>query len=430
MSENYWISRWSKDQIKAMLLEQFDAFWKRDTGIPRDKLAELERVAGLPHAVIISGLRRVGKSTLLAQVAHKLGRELFYYLNFEDDRFLGFQAEDANDLYQSLVELFGERKIFIVDEVQNISGWEHFVRRFMEMGFKFYITGSNASLLSRELGTRLTGRYVPIELFPFSFREFLEFRGLPIPNLERMTTANKGVLKASLDRYLGMGGIPDALKYPELALLRTLYDDVLYRDIATRYHLEAITALKELAFFLMSNPGNQVSFNKLKNQFRLGSVNTIKSYVEYMENSWLVFSMNRYDYSVKRQQIAPKKIYCIDSGLSNAIGFGFSPNTGRMLENLVFLALRQKFGKDIYYYITPSGLEVDFFLPEKQQLVQVTQSLDNPATRERELRSLAEAVHSIEVKNALILSDSNKDEFELSGVPVEVRSTSEWLLSK
>ena len=132
----------------------------------------MEQAADLPHAVIVSGLRRVGKSTLLVQAAHKLGKDKFYYINFEDDRFLGFEAQDANYLYQILVELFGERKIFILDEVQNIPEWERFVRRFMDMGFKFYITGSNASLLSRELGTRLTGRYVPIELFPFSFKEF------------------------------------------------------------------------------------------------------------------------------------------------------------------------------------------------------------------------------------------------------------------
>jgi predicted AAA+ superfamily ATPase len=411
-----------------MLLEQFDSFWKRDIGIPRDQLSEVEKAANLPHAVIVSGLRRVGKSTLLAQMAHRLGKDTFYYLNFEDDRFLGFQAEDANDLYQTQVELFGERKVFVVDEIQNISGWEHFVRRFMEMGFKFYITGSNASLLSHELGTHLTGRYVPIELFPFSFREFLQFRGQPASDLQRMTTADKGNLKSALGEYIQMGGIPDALKYPELPLLRTLYDDVLYRDIATRHHLDAVTALKELAFFLISNPANLVSFNKLKDQFHLGSVNTIKSYIDYMANSWLVFTMNLYDFSVKRQQIAAKKIYCIDSGLSNAVGFGFSPNTGKLLENLVFLTLRQQ-AKELYYYTTPGGLEVDFYLPEKQQLVQVTQTLENPTTRERELRALAEAVQTIKVKSAMILSNSNEDGFEVNGVPVEVRSTAEWLLS-
>ena len=238
MKENKWISRWSNDEIKAMLLEQHQAFWQRDTGIERTQLEELERAASLPHAVIISGLRRVGKSTLLAQLAHRLGSESLYYVNFEDDRFLGFQAEDANDLYQALIELFGDRKVFVIDEVQNVPGWEHFVRRLMDMGIKFYITGSNASLLSRELGTRLTGRYVPVELFPFSFLKFLRFKRYTIPALSHLTTVERAHLRQHLSEYLHLGGIPDPLKYPELPLLRTLYDDVLYRDIATRYRIE------------------------------------------------------------------------------------------------------------------------------------------------------------------------------------------------
>lgn len=428
MAENFWKSRWTKDQIKAIVLEQFQFFWELETGIPRAQLTEVEQAGKVPHAVIVSGLRRVGKSTLLAQMAHRLGENQFYYINFEDDRFLGFQAEDANDLYQILIEVFGERKIFIIDEVQNISGWEHFVRRFMDMGFKFYITGSNASLLSRELGTRLTGRYVPIELFPFSFKEFLEFRGEALPDLSRMTTAHHGLLQNSLQSYLQSGGIPDALKYPELPLLRTLYDDVLYRDIATRYRLDDVTAIRELAFYLISNPTGQISFNKLKDQFRVGSVNTIKNYIGYMENSWLLFTLNVYDYSVKRQQIAPKKIYCIDTGLVNAVGFGFSPNTGKLLENLIFLALRRN-TKDIYYCASPGGYEVDFYLPEKAQLIQVAQNLNQPATREREVRSLEAAIQSLKAQSALILTDANEDAFEINGVPVEIRSAAQWLIN-
>jgi len=146
------------------------------------------------------------------------------------------------------------------------------------------------------------------------------------------------------------------------------YVPSMMRDIATCYRLEAVTALKELAFYLMSNPASLVSFNKLNERFRLGSVNTIKSYIDYLENSWLVFTLNLYAYSVKHQQIAPKKIYAIDTGLSNAVGFGFSPNTGKLMENLVFLALRQQ-TKEFYYYTTPGGYKVDFCLPEKRQLV-------------------------------------------------------------
>ena len=211
MNENNWSVKWSKDQIKAMLLEQFQAFIRRDIGIEREQLDALAAAAGSPHAVIISGLRRVGKSTLLAQYAHRLGQGQFYYLNFEDERFLGFSAENANDLFQILVELFGERRIFLIDEIQNIPGWEHFVRRFMDMDYKFFITGSNASLLSRELGSRLTGRYIPFELFPFSFLEYQRFKGFIIPNLRRMTTLERAGLNRALDEYLEQGGVPVAL---------------------------------------------------------------------------------------------------------------------------------------------------------------------------------------------------------------------------
>lgn len=427
MNENYWVSKWSKDQIKAMLLEQFQSFWGTETGIVRDQLSEVEQAANSPHAVIISGLRRAGKSTLLAQMAHRLGKETFYYLNFEDDRLLTFQADDINDLYQNLLEIFGERKVFILDEIQNVDGWEHFVRRFMDMGFKFYITGSNASLLSRELGTRLTGRYIAIELFPFSFREYLRFCDIPLPPLGQMTTVNLAQLQKNLSEYMQAGGIPDALKYPELPILRTLYNDVLYRDIATRYRLGNVAMLKELGFFLMSNIANLISYNKLKQQFNVGSVNTIKTYIEYMEDSWLFFTLNVHDYSVKRQQIAPKKIYSIDTGLSRSVGFQFSPNTGRGLENLVFLALRQK-NQEIFYLTTPNGYEIDFYLPEKGDLIQVSQHLENPDTRERELRALEDALAHTPAKKALILADANQEGIELNGVPVSIRSTAEWLL--
>lgn len=410
-----------------MLLEQSQSFRELETGIEREKLAEVEGTIKLPHAVIVSGLRRVGKSTLLAQLARRLGEDQFYYVNFEDDRFLGFQAEEANQLYQSLVEVFGERKIFVIDEIQNIPGWERFVRRFMDMGFKFYITGSNASLLSRELGSSLTGRYVPIELFPFSFTEYLQFRGFGIPDPDRFTTADLGMLQRYLNEYVQNGGVPDPLKYPELPLLRILYEDVLYRDIAVRYGIVEVRALKELAFFLMSNPAGHVSFNKLKEQLRLGSVNTVKNYVEYLENSWLIFTVNIYDYSVKRQQIAPKKIYSIDTGMAGAVGFAFSPNTGKLLENIVFLALRRKTA-DVYYCQSASGYEVDFYLPGERLLIQVTQSLNNAAVRQREVRAMFDAMRQLNLPRGLILADADAEPIQENDLIIEVRGTARWLL--
>lgn len=428
MNESNWVEKWSADQIQVMLREQFAFFWQRDTGVTRTQLAVIQRSADSPHAIIISGLRRVGKSTLLAQLAHSLGEDAFYYINFEDERFLGFRSSDANDLFAALVRTFGQRTIFLIDEIQNIDGWEHFVRRFMDIGYKFYITGSNASLLSRELGTRLTGRHISIELFPFSFNEYLALRDEPAGDPAGWTTVERARMQSHLDAYLRQGGIPDALKYPELPLLRSLYDDVLYRDIATRHRLDDVTTLKELAFTLMSNPASPVSFNKLKERFRLGSVNTITRYIDFLADSWLLFTLRQYAFSLKRQQIAPKKIYPIDTGLAQAVGFQFSPNTGKHLESAVFLALRRQ-TENIFYFATPGGFEVDFYLPEQRQLIQVAQHLDNPATRQREVRALGDAIGAIPVQSALILAGANEDSFAIDGVPVAVRFIAEWMVA-
>jgi hypothetical protein len=177
----------------------------------------------------------------------------------------------------------------------------------------------------------------------------------------------------------------------------------------------------------MSNPAGRVSFNKLKDQLRLGSVNTVKKYVEYLENSWLLFTTNVYDFSVKRQQVAPKKVYAIDTGLASAVGFSFSPNTGKLLENLVFLALRRR-TQEVYYYTSPAGFEVNFYLPETRELIQVSQNLAQPATREREVRALTAAMRGLGLSRGLILSDANAAPILESELTIEVRSLAEWLL--
>jgi uncharacterized protein len=427
MDEINWRSRWSNDQIRTLLVDQYGSFWKMPTGIQREKLTEVIRNIEMPHAVIISGLRRVGKSTLLTQLGYKLPKDSFYYLNFEDERFIHFRAEDMNDLFQFLVELFGDRKIFILDEIQNIPGWEHFVRRFMDQGYKFFITGSNASLLSRELGTRLTGRHISIELFPFSFSEYLQFVGNNPPDFRKISTVEKAEVNSALQDYLFSGGIPEALKYPELPLLQSLYDDILYRDIAARHKLEAIYSLRDLAFFLISNPSSLVAYNKLKERLHLGSVNTVHSYIEYMKDSWLLFPVNVYSDSIKRQQLAPKKIYFIDTGLVNSVGFNFSPNTGKLLENLVYINLRRQFN-EVYYYKTPGGKEVDFYIPENRILIQVASNLENEDTRLREVRALIDAMSEMPGTKAVIFTDSNQNDIVIENHKIKVLSTAEWLI--
>jgi hypothetical protein len=431
-----WREKWSNSQIQSIAQEQFDAFWNRPIGIERSQLSSVSKASASPHTVIVSGLRRVGKSTLLRQFANQLGKDNFYYFNFDDDRMLGFLSDDTETLFSALVEVFGERRNFILDEVQNVQEWERFVRRWMDQGYKLYITGSNASLLSRELGTRLTGRYIPIELFPFSFKEYLAWREdapssnslRSIVSAKRRTTVQKAQLNRELSRYLNEGGMPEALRFPELQLLRTLYDDVIYRDIATRHRINDARAIRELSHLLMSNPAGLVTFSKLKQLLGLGSVTTINNYVQYLEDSWLILTANRYDRSVKRQLIAPKKVYGIDTGLINAVGFQPSQNSGHLLETLVFLELRRA-TRQLYYYLTKSGFEIDVYLPDRKLFVQVAQYVNNPDVYAREMRALNEAVAEIDGSQGLLLTlDSEFRNARNVSSSIQTRSVTDWLL--
>jgi predicted AAA+ superfamily ATPase len=419
-------SQLTKELLEQVLQEQKETFLGKDLGVEREILNKLRGVIAAPQVTVITGLRRVGKSTLLAQIARKYLSQGFYFVNFEDERLLNFQVQDFDLLHETLISLFGEQHTFLFDEIQNITEWERFVRRLHDQGYKFIVTGSNASLLSQELGTRLTGRSTRVELFPFSFLEFLLFKKERVENLRVLTTKQRGRMLGLVNEYITKGGIPDSLKYPELAIHKSLYDDVLYRDIATRYQLENVKSLKELAFYLTSNIASLMSFNKLKGQLKLGSVNTVKSYVDYLENSWLFFVVNKYAFSVKEQQIAAKKVYTIDTGLANSVGFSFSENKGKSMENVVFLHLKRKL-HDIYYYKTSGGYEVDFYLPESNTFIQVTRSLEVDSTREREIRALVEASTEHKDASLTVITESEKRKITTDGLDIDIIPLYEWL---
>ncbi|OQA82502.1 MAG: Archaeal ATPase [Microgenomates group bacterium ADurb.Bin238] len=414
--------------LASTLKEQYESFETRNLGVPREVLEELKTAINAPPVLVITGLRRVGKSTLLAQIANRYLKDNYYFVNFEDERLLNFQVSDFDLLHETLISLFGEKKAFLFDEIQNVPGWERFVRRLHDQGYKFIVTGSNASLLSQELGTRLTGRSIRVELFPFSFQEYLNFKNIKTPNLNILTTKQRGNLRKLANEYLSYGGIPDALKYPELEVHKTLYDDILYRDIATRYKLDNVRGLKELSFYLLSNTANLVSFNKLKDLLKLGSVNTVINYIDYLENSWLFFMVNKYTYSIKKQQIAAKKIYSIDTGLTQSVGFSFSENKGKLMENAVFLQLRRKHS-DVYYYKTTQDYEVDFYLPKEGSLIQVAQHFDTAETRDREVRALVKAANEQQkASHFIVVTESEKNEFEQGKIKIQTVPLYEWLL--
>lgn len=416
----------TKELLTSVLLEQLESFSFKDLGIKREILSIIKNKLSSDHVIVITGLRRVGKSTLLAQIARKHYSNQYHFVSFEDERLLNFSVQDFDLLYETLDSLFGDKKVFLFDEIQNVLGWERFVRRMHDAGHKFIITGSNASMLSQELGSRLTGRYIKIELFPFSFREYCTFCKVTPPKTKVLTTKQKGKMLKLLLGYLGSGGIPDHLKYPSLNLHKTLYDDVLYRDIASRYNLDNTKSLQELTLYLMSNTATLISYNKLKDLLKLGSVNTVKSYIGHLENSWLFFVINKYAYSIKEQQIASKKVYSIDTGLAKSVGFSFSENKGRLLENLVFLNLRQS-SDHLYYYKTSQNTEVDFYLPQEKVLLQVAYRLDDHS-REREISAITTAHTEKPDTKMIIVTESQKEVIKTPNGSISVIPVYEWLL--
>ena len=419
-----------KSLLREIILEQERDRQSVDLGIKRIALDYVSKQILLPHAVIISGIRRSGKSTLLNQIINSFYGKGVYYLNFEDERLVDFEVSDFNSLYEVFLELYGETKVFSFDEIQNVPQWEVFVRRMQDKGYKFFITGSNASLLSKEFATKLTGRRVSIELYPFSFVEYLSFKGYKLQKNALSYTAIRAGIKKHFTGYLQHGGMPEYLKYNDSTLLKRVYEDILYRDIVARYNIKQVKTLRELGLYLLSNIGGLFSYNKLTKTLGVGSMNTIKSYIDYLENSFLVSLVNRFSYSLKQQFVANKKIYCIDNGLAESIAFQFSKNKGKFLENLVFLELRRRCA-EIYYYKTTNNLEVDFLIKNGRKdisLIQVTDNLDSEKTRQREIGALTRAMDELQVKKALILTEDVEEEIKLKGKVILTRPVYKWLL--
>ena len=330
----------SKEQIKEILVEQKQWILNKDYGIERTVLKEIEPKIKLPQVVVITGLRRSGKSTLLRQLIKKYYKdEDFFYINFEDERLFNFPAKDFNQLYEALIDLFGKKKTLFIDEIQNVSGFETFVRRFYEEGFKFFITGSSATLLSKELGTKLTGRHVDVIVKPFSFAEFLKFKNFSLEKKSIYQTESKIKIKKYFDEYFIKGGMPEYLIYNDPEILARIYEDTVLKDIAVRHKIGNVIVLKEIYQYLITNFTSKFSFNAIKRLVNLGSVNTIKKFISYLEDTYFAKTINKFDYSLKKQIVNDKKFYVIDNGFIEIISKKLTKDKGRLLENIVFNSL-------------------------------------------------------------------------------------------
>jgi predicted AAA+ superfamily ATPase len=375
-----------------------------------ERRGELERyaLAGLPslqsHALIISGIRRCGKSTLLHQFATKQ-KKAFFHLNFDDLRLSGFSPVD----FRLLDMLIGEKKatLLFFDEIQTVDQWELYIRQKLDEGYQVAITGSNASLLSRELGTKLTGRHITKELFPFSYEEYCAFTdqraGLP-----------------SLEKYLKQGGFPEYLKTGNRDILSQLQADILYRDIAVRYRLRDVSSLKRLWTYLVSNPAQLVSPSKLLQMTGLRSPTTVLEYISYFELSYLIQLVPCFAWSLKKQSLAPKKVYVIDNGIILTGSLSFTGNKGALLENFVYTVLRAQ-TRDVFYF-AGSAKECDFVVnPHEARplCIQVcdTLTVDN---RQRELQGLFEAMDFFDQSEGIIITRNESDIILEQGKKVRV----------
>ncbi len=367
----------------------------------------LEKIKILPNfALVVSGIRRSGKSTLLAQLIEKQKQNSYLFLNFDTPKLFDFEFGDFALLDEIIAEN-KEIKTLYFDEIQVVEGWEIYVRGKLDQNFQVVVTGSNASLLSRELGTKLTGRHISKELFPFSFVEFCEFLG-------KQNNAN------AVEDYLQQGGFPQYLQLGEDEILNALINDILYRDIIVRFGIRDERSMKRLLLFLAGNIGNLITAGKLKQSLEVKSTATVQEYLSHLEQAYVIQMLPKFAYSYKVQLANPRKVYFIDNGLQRVISPSFSPDLGRKLENAVFWELRRQFA-ELYYY-NENHKECDFVVCQNSmpvQLIQVCWQL-NAENIARERDGLLDAMNFFGFEQGKIITLNQEDKMIIDGKTIEV----------
>jgi predicted AAA+ superfamily ATPase len=400
----------TREVLKNVILSQREFLNKSDQGTIRENIKDVKIEDSF--ATIITGIRRCGKSTFLNQLLRR--QDVGYYLNLEDPRLDGFELSDFNKVEEIMKEIYGNEGAYFFDEIQSIDKWEKFIRYLVDKKEKVVITGSNASLLSKELGTKLTGRHIRIEMFPFSFREFLSSESKK-PSIE------------TFEEYMYKGGFPEYLKKEYPPILHELLSDVVMRDIAIRFGIKNTNTLNKIAAYLITNVGKEFSYNSIKKTFGIRSIQSVIDYISYFESAYLVFTVLLFSYSYKKQQVNPKKIYSIDNGFSYNNSASFLKDMGKMLENIVFLGLRRMY-KDIYYFKEEN--ECDFVIKDREKIIKAVQvCFDvNEETKNREIKGLVSALKAFDLKTGTILTHNQEDEFVSDGKKIIVKPVWKWLL--
>lgn len=378
----------------------------------------------------IVGPRRAGKSIFSFLL---LKSQDFAYVNFDDDDLL--KIDNHSEISKGIFETYPQAKTLLLDEVQNLRNWELFVNKLQRSDLNIVVTGSNSKLLSRELAAALTGRHVPIEVLPFSFREFLDARGISIEK-EPGTPRTVGNVLANLNEYIKNGGFPEVVvkNIEAKTYLSTLLDSILLKDVVRRYKVRFPEKLYELAIYLVSNFAKEVSFTKLKNILSFNSVNTVQNYLGYLEESYVVCLLNRFSPKLKEQLKTAKKTYVIDNGFITAKAFHLSDDVGRLMESAVFAELLRRGHKPnegLYYYKTRNQREVDFVVREGlaiKSLIQVCYQTSNDEVLTRESKSLIEAAEELDCREMIIITWDHEGEKNIKNKPVKLIPLWKWLI--
>ena len=434
----------NKERLKQAIVSQKKAFLEKQDLFQRDILHGFyQKFQKTNEVLVITGIRRCGKSSLMRLLwdeyaqREKLSTEQFLYLNFEDERLIEFDKDDFAKLLEAYLELYApnkKQKIFLfLDEIQNVKYWEKWLNRiYAEDKYKIFITGSNATLLSSELATSLTGRNIPITLHSLSFQEYLiNFKGYKLTAESFYQPAEKIKIEKTFKEYLLFGGMPAFIKTHSIELIQEYFKDIISRDIVNRYRVKYQQQLKELAHLLLSNLGQIQSLKNLSQGVELKNLNTVKNYLDYLESSFLFRRLSLFSYSLKKQIYNPDKYYTVDIAFFQNIAFKNSDNTGAVYENIVCGQLVSDQKNELFYFKTKKGFEVDFVVKQKnkvQQLIQVCFEMSSPKTIEREERALWEAMAELKLKNSFILNGQVEKTVKKDGKTIQYILLWKWLL--
>ena len=405
---------------------------------------EVVHKASTNEIIFLKGVRRSGKSTILLNhiqnlIKEGVPKENILFVNLEDPRFAtSLSLELLEEIKQAYVYYMNpkDKPYIFLDEVQNIDGFEKWLLKEYELRTAYlFATGSNSKLLSKEIGSSLSGRYLDIQVSPLSFQEYLLFNHVVIEKPYDLISKQIDI-ERHFEQYMLYGGFPKVVLTEDIVLkeaeLKSYFDSILLRDIVARYKLDNFRILEQLSIFLLSSIANAVSITKVKNRFGV-SHDLASRYMEYLENTYMIQSVPLFDWSLQKQYVNPKKIYSIDTGLSKRVSFEVGKRIGDMLENIVYLELKRRYD-EIYYFKTAQGYEVDFLIKEYEQithLVQVSQTLTDDKTKKRELRALVKASdelkHSDNINLWLLTMDESYTE-TIDDKTIKVINILEWLL--